>query len=245
MVNTVISKAIILAAGTGGRLHPYTNDRPKGLVNVGNKPLLSYQVQFLSEAGIKDIAIVVGHFADKVRTVIGSSYTYFDNSEYKLTNSLYSLWIARDFARGEGFLVLNSDVLFHPLMLKRLLEHDSRNALLIDRRGDLGEEEMKIITNDNVVKQISKNIPPHKGEGENVGIVKLDKEGGKAVFDIAEQCIKNNDWRYWVPYAVDILTDRVPFYTVPTGDLPWIEIDYPHDLERAKTIILPRILADL
>jgi len=238
----MINKAIILAAGRGGRLHPLTIDRPKGLIKVGDLSIIEYQIKFLRDAGVDKIAVVIGHCAEFVKATLGDSLTYFYNENYKHTNSLYSLWTAREFVQDEGVLVLNSDVLFHPQMLRNLLQHPAENALLIDFKAELGEEEMKVITQNSIIKHISKNIPPSEAEGENVGIVKLSKDGARAVFDVAGQCIKNEEWNFWVPYAVDMLAQKINFYAVSTEGLPWIEIDYFHDLERARTTILPAIL---
>lgn len=238
----MIDKAIILAAGRGGRLHPLTIDRPKGLLKVGELSIIEYQIKFLRDVGVDKIAVVVGHCAEFVKSSLGDSITYFYNENYKHTNSLYSLWIAREFVKDEGMLVLNSDVLFHPQMLRNLLQHPGENALLIDFKAKLGEEEMKVITQNGIIKRISKNIPPSEAEGENVGIVKLSKEGARAVLEVAEQCVKNEEWNFWVPYAVDVLAEKIDFHAVSTDGLPWIEIDYFHDLDYARTTILPQIL---
>ena len=53
-----INKAIILAAGGGSRLFPYTKDKPKCLVELNGTTLLDYQIESLKSAGIKDIIIV-------------------------------------------------------------------------------------------------------------------------------------------------------------------------------------------
>ena len=48
-------KAIILAAGLGTRLRPMTENTPKALVKVNQKPLVEYQIEFLKERGIDEI----------------------------------------------------------------------------------------------------------------------------------------------------------------------------------------------
>lgn len=238
----MINKAIILSAGKGGRLHPLTTDRPKGLIKLNDKTIIEYQLEFLHAAGIKNIAIVLGHCAEFVKQILGSSYTYFYNEKYKHTNSLYSFWVARDFLANDGTLVLNSDVVFHPQLLSNLLNAKAENALLIDFSSHLGEEEMKVMTENGIIKRISKNIAPEEAEGENVGIVKLSPEGARALVSVAEHCIKHEDWNLWVPDGIDLILEQITFYAVPTNNLPWIEIDYFHDLVRAFQKILPLIL---
>lgn len=239
----MVNKAIILSAGRGGRLSPLTIDRPKGLIKLGNKSIIEYQLDFLRQAGVSQIAVVVGHCAEFVKQTLGDQLSYFYNPNYKHTNSLYSFWVAREFIANEGTLVLNSDVLFHPQLLKNLLNAPFENALLIDFSAHLGEEEMKVITKDGIIKRISKNIPPDEAEGENVGIVKLSPTGAKALLNFANECVQNEEWNFWVPDAIDFLSEQIAFYALPTNNLPWIEIDYFHDLNRARHHILPQILS--
>ncbi|EHE51606.1 licC protein [Streptococcus pneumoniae 2081074] len=58
-------KAIILAAGLGTRLRPMTENTPKALVQVNQKPLIEYQIEFLKEKGINDIIIIVGYLKEQ------------------------------------------------------------------------------------------------------------------------------------------------------------------------------------
>ena len=112
---------------------------------------------------------------------------------------------------------------------------------MTDFRSDMGEEEMKVVTSNGVIKEISKNIPPSAADGENVGMIKLGAEGARLVFDVAEGFAKQGEWNFWVPFAIQNLIDRHTFYAISTDSLPWIEIDYQHDLERARDEILPAI----
>jgi choline kinase len=239
-----VDRAILLAAGKGGRLHPLTKDRPKALLKVGDKTIIEHQIAFLRAAGISYVAIVTGHGEEIVKRTCGDHIAYIRNALYDRTNSLYSLWLARDFGVN-GCLIFNSDVLFHPHMLRALLDSPHEDCLVIDFRKELGEEEMKVVTHRGKITQISKNIPPGAAEGENVGMIKLGAKGARLVFAVAEECAKQGQWNFWVPFAIESLLKRHPFYAVPTDGLPWIEIDYVHDLERARTEVLPAILSSM
>jgi choline kinase len=239
-----IRKAILLAAGRGGRLHPLTKDRPKALLRVGDRTIIEHQIASLRSAGIEEITIVTGHGETIVKRTCGDGVRYIHNSLYDRTNSLYSLWLAREFGR-DGCLVLNCDVLFHPRILRALLDSPHADCLLVDFRSELGEEEMKVVTRNGKITQISKNIPPTDADGENVGVIKLGAVGARLVFDVAEECAKQGQWSFWVPFAVQSLLERHSFYAVPTNRLPWIEIDYVHDLERARKEVLPAIVKSL
>ncbi|GAB4323289.1 MAG: NTP transferase domain-containing protein [Candidatus Sumerlaeia bacterium] len=237
-------RAIILAAGQGGRLFPLTADRPKALLDLHGRSILEHQMALLERTGVDDLIIVTGYEAQKIHEAAGKSARFVYNADYQTTNSLYSLWTARAYL-NQACLVLNSDVLFHPGIVERLLADAAPDALAIDFRGGLGEEEMKVQTRQGVIVRISKDMPPAEAEGENTGIVKLSVEGAKAVIGVAEECRARGELRHWVPYAVGTLVGRRPFKAVDITGLPWIEIDYRHDLERARREVLPQILAAL
>src|SRR5215207_10084086 len=139
-------RGIILAAGKGSRLNGTAGESPKCLVEVGGIALVQRQLDVLRGAGIDDITIVVGCQADRVRKVCGQGVTYIENARYAQTNSLYSLWMARPLLYG-GFVVLNCDVLFQPVLLDDLLRSRHEDALLLEYRdpagATYGDEEMK------------------------------------------------------------------------------------------------------
>ena len=106
---TPIKQAIILAAGQGHRLWPYTQDRPKCLLDIGGKTILEHQVHALLAQGIDRITVVTGYLGHMIRDVLGEQAQYITNQHYTETSSMYSLWLARG-AALEGCLILNADV---------------------------------------------------------------------------------------------------------------------------------------
>jgi choline kinase len=140
-------RGIILAAGKGSRLNGTAGDKPKCLVELGGVTLIARQIRALESAGVDEIVAVVGCQADRVRAVCGNRVTYVENIRYAETNSMYSLWMAKALL-SEGFVVLNCDVLFHPVLLADLLSSRHPDALLLSYQQPyqppLGEEEMKV-----------------------------------------------------------------------------------------------------
>src|SRR4029453_8496296 len=122
-------KAVILAAGKGTRLNG-TGVKPKCLHKVGGMTLIRRQIQALRSCGVSDIVVVIGFGGDAVIKECDEGTTFIKNPMFAETSSLYSLWLTRDLLL-DGFVVLNSDVLFHPGMLVNLLESPHQDALLI------------------------------------------------------------------------------------------------------------------
>ncbi|MCH5175041.1 MAG: NTP transferase domain-containing protein [Prevotellaceae bacterium] len=89
--------AIILAAGMGTRLRPLTNEIPKCLVKVLGIPMVERQIQFLHEAGIKDIALISGYKAEKL-DYLQEKYNVdiVFNERYDTCNNIYSLYKVLD-----------------------------------------------------------------------------------------------------------------------------------------------------
>src|SRR3954468_6973549 len=162
-------RGIILAAGRGSRLNGTAGDKPKCLVRAGGMTLLERQIVALRAAGVDDIVVVVGCQADRVRQSLGAGVRYIENFRFAETNSLFSLWTARALLY-EGFVVLNCDVLFHPVLLDELLSTHHDAALLIDYRAEsqpaYGDEEMKVAVRDGLVADMSKTMNPAEADGE-------------------------------------------------------------------------------
>jgi choline kinase len=237
--------AIILAAGKGTRLDGAAV-KPKCLVEIGGSTLLHRQIETLRSLDVREIVVVVGFGAESIRDECDDEISFVENAKFGETSSLYSLWLAREHLGG-GFVVLNSDVLFHPQMLADLLESSHPDALLISDSdpNPLGDEEMKIKVRDRLVVDISKEIDPLDADGENVGIVKFGPAGAKVLVQYMDQLIANGSRKDWAPRAFLEYARRHPLHALSTRGLPWIEIDFPEDYQRAVSEIFPQIESQL
>lgn len=241
-------RGVVLAAGKGSRLNGTAAETPKCLVEVGGFTLVERQIRALRSAGIDDVAVVVGCQADRVRRVCGQRVAYVENKRYGETNSLYSLWMARGLL-CEGFVVLNCDVLFHPVLLHDLLTARHENALLLAyREADqplFGDEEMKVRVRCGRVVEMSKHMDPAEADGENLGIVKFGSRGAAALVDIMDRIVADGGLREWAPRAFSEFARIHPLHAIGTRGLPWTEIDFPEDYRHAVHHVLPDIEADL
>ena len=235
-------KAIILAAGRGTRLDGAAV-KPKCLVEVGGVTLLRRQLDTLKRANVEEIVIVVGFGDESIRHECrADDITFVENVRFAETSSLYSLWLAREHLT-DGFVVLNCDVLFHPRMLESLLESSHENALLLSDTdaNPMGDEEMKVKLRDGVVVDIAKSLDPREADGENVGIVKFSSAGATALVGYMDELIANGGGKDWAPRAFREFAQHHPLHALSTRGLPWIEIDFPEDYQRAVTEIFPQI----
>ncbi len=240
-------RGVILAAGKGSRLNGAAAETPKCLVELGGMTLVERQIRALRRTGVDDIVVVIGCQADRVRRVCGQRITYVENKRYGQTNSLYSLWMARALL-SEGFVVLNCDVLFHPVLLHDLLTARHENALLLAYREAnqpiFGDEEMKVRVRCGRVVEMSKHMDPAEADGENLGIVKFGSRGAAALVAIMDRIIADGGLREWAPRAFSEFARMQPLHAVGTRGLPWTEIDFPEDYRHAVCAVLPEIEED-
>lgn len=235
-------KAIILAAGKGKRLDQIRGDDPKCLLDVGGTSLIERQIAALNLVGIEDVVAVVGFGKEHVQARCGRQIRYVENEIHEQTNSLYSLWLAREMLQ-DGFVVLNADVLFHSQILEDLITSRHENALLIsyESLAPLGEEEMKVKVRKGVVAEISKQMNPAEADGENVGIVKFGPSGAAFLIEQMDALVAGGNLKEWAPRAFGAFAQVQPLHAISTRGFPWIEIDFPEDYAAAQERILPEL----
>jgi|Deesub1362B_J571_1020462.scaffolds.fasta_scaffold00022_66 choline kinase len=244
-------KAVILAAGAGTRLGKYTEELPKTLVDVGGFPILAHTLNSIIECGITDIMIVTGYEAGKVEKFvegmdIDAEYDveYIYNKKYGETNNIYSIYLTRDILEGESFVLINSDVLFHPDILKGLVNSPKRGVILsVDFTVEIAEEEMKVKVEGDRIVAISKEIPPEEADGEYIGITRIDAIGSTEFFDAVSKTLRDEGYNVFYEAAFQRMIVEGEYVTFEdTGGLPWIEIDTPEDLHIARKVVAPKIL---
>jgi choline kinase len=247
--------AIILAAGRGSRLaHHNPDGNPKCLMEFGGRSLLARHLDLLHRFGIKKAELVIGYEADRIVAHVATLASRPDiglhfNPRYE-QGSVISLWAAADTLRSDdAVLVMDADVLYHPAILERLVRTDLENCYLMDRDFTHVEEPVKIAVRDGEMVEFRKRLAEgleYDTIGESVGFFRF---GPDCATRIADACARyDGEGLADAPHEEalrDVLLERPGAFGVEdvTG-LPWIEIDFPEDVERAGTEILPAIRRD-
>ncbi len=126
--NNRITTVLLLAAGTGSRLFPLTNQAPKCLTLVNEVSILERLVENLVIQGIKKLVVVTGHLSASIEKFLGHSYKsisveYIHSPLYKTTNNIYSLWMAREIMKTP-FILIESDLVFDASLLNEMVYPD-------------------------------------------------------------------------------------------------------------------------
>lgn len=234
-------KALILAAGTASRLRPLTDNTPKCLLKIGERSLLQRSIDALVANGVTELAIVTGYLHEMIENFVGATYpdlkvTFIHNEVYATTNNIYSLWLARPFAEGGEVLLLDSDLLYDPLIVSRVLSSEAENVLTLIKHP-LGEEEMKVvIDNSGNITEINKTCAPLSAAGESLGIEKMGKTYTTALYSELEQMMLGEN-------LVNIFYERAferliaqghTFRVLDVSDLFSCELDTVEDFENAR-----------
>ena len=232
-------QAVILAAGIGSRLNTLSGGKPKCLVEIGGRPLIMHQLEMLADHGIGPTLVVVGYRAEEVKAVIGERAQTIVNDRYAETNSLYSLWLARDFITGP-FLLLNSDLFFDPTILHKLLRVDG-TALAYDSTSSRGREQTKVALRKGQVSDLGKDVPASLARGESLGLLKFDEDGARTMLEAADNLLSAGHEDAWVIEGTRAVVGQRRVTGVNIAGLPWAEIDFPYDLDVARREVWPAI----
>ncbi len=237
-------KAVILAAGIASRLRPLTNDRPKCLLQIGDRSLLQRSVDALLQQGVKEFVVVTGYRKEQIEVFLkqqykGASFTFIFNERYASTNNIYSLYLARPEVEGQEILLLDSDIVFDPLIVERLLGSDHGNVLALNRHP-LGEEEMKVVPDlEGKVKEISKTCAISDAIGESIGIERMSEAYTAALFKELELMIEKEgqDNIFYERAFERLIPQGHTFWIEDTSDLFSTELDTVEDFNSAKDLI--------
>ncbi|MHB8809360.1 MAG: aminotransferase class I/II-fold pyridoxal phosphate-dependent enzyme [Desulfobulbaceae bacterium] len=241
-------KAIILAAGYGNRMRPLTDRSHKTLLDVGGETILSRIIDGLVENGVTDIVMVTGFAAETIRAYLAEHYpavafTYVHNEKYRETNNIFSLALAFDSVEIDSeVIVIESDLIYHPEIISRLIADPHPNVALVDRfRSGM---DGTVVTVENSI--ITSVIPPHlQGERfdfsdkyKTLNIYKFSREFCQTSFrkllSYYAHAIDDNCY-YELILGILIYMQREVVYA-GIVDSPWAEVDDPNDLAVAQFV---------
>ncbi len=234
-------KAIILCAGQGRRLLPYTESTPKCLLSLNNKSIIEWQIDALLEVGITQIVAVVGYAAQNIEALLQDRYDNkvqcVYNPFYELADNLASCWMARDHF-SEAFILLNGDTLFEPTVITQLLaSNDYPITLATDNKNSYDDDDMKVITKNSQLLSVGKKLPLDKVNGESIGVMKFDPKGAILFKNTIEHLMLSQEsLQKWYLSTIDLLAKKDNVGSCSIKGLEWAEVDFVQDLEVAKNL---------
>ena len=236
---------LVLAAGAGRRLAPYTDALPKTLVPVdGDRTILDIALSNLKAAGLDDVAIVTGYAAAAVerrREALerdhGVTLELVFNDRAEIWNNAYSLWCARDLL-GAGALLVNGDTVHPPSVEQALLAARGPDMLLaLDDVKPLGQEEMKVhVSGDGRMTRINKALDPATAQGEYIGLTLIEAFAAPPLAEALEATWRRDPQLYYEDGFQEYADRGGRIGVAPIGAVDWAEVDDHADLARAREI---------
>ncbi len=238
-------KAIILAAGVGKRFKEITDQRPKCLIEVQGSTLLERILVALGAAGVPEAVVVIGYLGEMISQEIGDEcggvrVRYIQNTQYE-KGAILSLWSARE-EFNDDVLIMDADVLFPVRLLKRLVQSEQRNCFLLDASAEnTGEEQMLLTREGRVLTIIRGGSGDYDLIGESVGFLKVGRDDAPLLRSILDDFVAQGRERIEHEEAFPVFLSQRYVGFERVDDLPWTEIDFPEDLDKAERNILPQI----
>ena len=240
-------RAVMLAAGVGNRLGDH-GARPKSLLAFGGKTLLQRHLESLAVCGVESLTLCVGYEAGLLREAVANAplpVTCVFNQDFR-RGSLLSLWCTREALGQEPVLLMDADVLYHRALLQRLVSSTHENCFLLDEDFVPGDEPVKICVYKGEIVEFRKKPDAAitwDTWGESVGFFKFSASGAKALLGHCAQRLEggglDDPYEEAIRDLILARTEKLGFER--TTKLPWMEIDFPEDLVRARDQILPQL----
>ncbi|MEU9098546.1 phosphocholine cytidylyltransferase family protein [Streptomyces sp. NPDC048361] len=238
---------LVLAAGAGRRLRPYTDTLPKALVPVdGDTTVLDIALKNFAEVGLTEVAIVVGYRKEAVyarkealEATYGVTITLIDNDKAEEWNNAYSLWCAREVLK-RGVILANGDTV-HPVSVEKTLlaarGQGQKIILALDTVKSLADEEMKVITAEGKgVQRITKLMDPATATGEYIGVTLIEAEAAEELADALKTTFERDPDLYYEDGYQELVNRGFTVDVAPIGEVSWVEIDNHDDLAKGREI---------
>jgi choline kinase len=247
-----MTTAFIYAAGRALRLGAAYAAQPKVLLEVGGCSLLEWHLRRLAEAGCAQVAVITGYSREQVAAALpalagryGARIEEIVNPHYT-EGSVLSLAasLPRILARSEPVLLMDGDVLYPKAMLERLERSAHPTALLFDR-------DFATTDSDPVLVPIRGGKPVEfrkewqgsaEAVGESVGLFRVAPADLRLLAEETRRRADGDGRSESYDEVIRALVLAGRFGGEDVTGLPWIELDFPEDIERARRVILPAIL---
>lgn len=229
-------KAILMAAGYGGRISQFTKE-PKSLLKINDKSIIRHTVEMLLKNNIS-VTIIVGFKYKLIEEELKDlPVKYYHNPFFRVTNSIGSLWLAREeLDTSEDIIFGNADVYWDQDILDSLLSDSNETVMLGDKTRALIGDYFFGCKNGKIEKY-GKELLPEERSCEYVGLARIKNSFLPTFKKQLLYLIDNGEYNLWWENVLYTMTDKYPVYVQDVDGKFWAEVDYIEDYERIKNEI--------
>ncbi len=227
-------KAVIMAAGRGTRISRHIQGKPKCCVEFDGEPIIRRMLRMLKSRGIHDIAVITGYQSGEViKAIQPYQVAMFLNPFYDVTNSIASLWFAREFfAQPDDTIIINGDLFIEEALLDVLLQ-EKRSPVFLADTSRIEEADYRFNWKDDVLRLYGKELTNEETTGEYVGIGMFDKSFFiKFITKLDEMINTQQSGKWWEDIFYAFVGTGTRIYIKDIKGIFWAELDYVEDYNR-------------
>lgn len=223
-------KAIIMAAGVGSRLSSVIGNRPKCLIMADGETLIGRMVRILKSRNINNITVITGYKSELIHDELGSQVRYFHNPLFSVTNSITSLWLAKELL-NDDVILMNADLYVEEEIIDTALAQ-TRHVVMLSDSTRIEDADFRFgVDGDRIVKT-GNQLKNHETDCEYVGIVRIDRSFIAEFKTRLEHMIERADFRnWWEGVLYSFIDDGVTIYHEDIKGTYWTEVDHLGDYQ--------------
>lgn len=231
-------RAAVLAAGRGVRMG---GKHPKTLLPLGEgEPMLKYILDGLKEAGVEDLLVVTGFMPGEVQQYVTENWgeaTFIHNARYASWGNFHTVRLAVDQSPGFDLMIVNSDIVVHLDVFRRVMKKDGELVLAVQRRQRLDMEDMRVHLDKDKVLGVSKQLSRARGHGEYCGVSMLRGGAQRLYGDVATEW----EWRahtkgYYEDVYHEMIARGIDARAAEVAAGEYAEVDNPEDVAAALKV---------
>lgn len=224
-------KAILMAAGVGTRIAKDVGQMPKSMLDVGGKPLIVHTVELLQKNDIQ-VVIITGYQHEVIEEALQDyDVKFYYNPFYADTNSMGSLWYARNEFDGEELLLANADVYYTQDLLD-VVKRSNQEVFLLSDRTKVDEGDYFFLTRNGILEKFGKELTREERNCEYVGIGVLKKDWVSRFKRRLCDLVHSGEYNLWWENVLYSFVGEKPIYTVDSEGCFWSEVDTIEDYRR-------------
>ena len=232
---------IILAAGKGMRLHPLTKTCPKCMYNLdADKSVIQTMIANIKHYDPEsEFIVVTGFMHEEIENHI-KDVIFVNNPFYEVTNSIASLWLAKEYLTGD-ITIINADIVAEEKLIRDVIINKVVGAKILLDSSIKEEGDYNVQVKDDIVVVMSKELKIYSGE--YAGITKLDGNAAVILRKEVESMVNDRNYDQWYENALVQLIFKNNFKLgfIDISEYSWAEIDSVDDLISAKEIISKKV----
>lgn len=224
-------KVLLMAAGKGTRISRYIEGKPKCTVDIGGVSLIEYTIRELQKHGVDEIAMVLGYHGDEIQKLLENyNIKYYYNYFYDVTNSIASIWFAKDFI-DDDIIFMNADVYLDEKLICKVFE-EKKSPVLFSDSSRKEQADYKFYYEDGQLIKFGKELEGSDISGEYVGIAKISKEFISEFKERLNELIQSGKHHMWWEDVLYSYVGEKEIFVNDINGMFWDEVDFIDEYER-------------